>query len=139
MVPPPPGTPGGRSPFRTKGEGGRGVERSLYERANGYNYPAVKVFMPAGATQPVIVHYEEHCPPDVGAAFIWLKNRDPEHWRDVHEHVLGKYIISDRPMTELEWARERATVIDEKPIGTPLMAQEPSNPVTPKRPKGNGK
>jgi AAA domain len=82
------------------------VERSLYERANGYNYPAVKIFMPAGSKQPVVVHYEEHCPPDVGAAFIWLKNRDPDHWRDVQnvEHVLGKYIISDKPMSEEEWA-----------------------------------
>jgi hypothetical protein len=87
------------------------TERSLYERANGYNY-AVKIFMPAGSKQPVVVHYIEHCPPDVGAAFIWLKNRDPERWRDVQnvEHVLGKYIISDKPMTEEEWARERATL-----------------------------
>jgi hypothetical protein len=59
------------------------VERSLYERANGYNYDAVKIFMPAGSKQPVVVHYTEHCPPDVGAAFIWLKNRDPDRWRDV--------------------------------------------------------
>jgi hypothetical protein len=82
------------------------VERSLYERANGYNYDAVKVFMPAGAKQPVIVHYTEHCPPDVGAAFIWLKNRDPDRWRDVQnvEHVMGKYLISDKPMTLEEWA-----------------------------------
>jgi hypothetical protein len=91
------------------------VERSLYERANGYNYEAVKVFMPAGAKQPVVVHYIEHCPPDVGAAFIWLKNRDPEHWRDVQnvEHVMGKYIISDKPMTAEQWAAERATVIND--------------------------
>jgi hypothetical protein len=91
------------------------VERSLYERANGYNYDAVKIFMPAGSKQPVIVHYTEHCPPDVGAAFIWLKNRDPERWRDVQnvEHVLGKYIISDRPMTAEQWAAERATVIND--------------------------
>ena len=36
---------------------------------------------------------------------LWLKNRDPEHWRDSQqlEHVLGKYIISDKPMTEEEW------------------------------------
>ena len=27
------------------------------------------------------------------------------------EHVLGKYMISDRPMTEEEWAKERATMI----------------------------
>jgi hypothetical protein len=44
------------------------VERSLYERANGYSYEAVKIFMPAGSKQPVVVHYTEHCPPDVGAA-----------------------------------------------------------------------
>jgi hypothetical protein len=94
------------------------VERSLYQRANGYNYDAVKVFMPAGAKQPVVVHYLEHVPADVGAAFIWLKNRDPEHWRDVQnvEHVMGKYIISDHPMTMEQWARERATVIDEKVV-----------------------
>ena len=90
------------------------VERSLYERANGYNFETVKVFMPAGAKQPVVVHYVEHCPPDVGAAFIWLKNRDPERWRDSQqiEHVAGKYIISGHQLTEEEWARERATVID---------------------------
>jgi len=41
-----------------------------------------------------------------------LKNRDPERWRDV-EHVMGKYIISDRPMTIEQWAAERATVINE--------------------------
>ena len=91
------------------------VERSLYERANGYSYDAVKIFMPAGSKQPVIVHYTEHCPPDVGAAFIWLKNRDPDRWRDVQnvEHVLGKYIISDRPMTVEQWAAERATVVND--------------------------
>jgi hypothetical protein len=62
--------------------------------------------MPAGAKEPVVVHYLEHVPADVGAAFIWLKNRDPEHWRDVQnvEHVLGKYIISDHPMTVEQWA-----------------------------------
>jgi hypothetical protein len=91
------------------------TSRSLYERANGYNYEAVKIFTPAGSKQPVVVHYVEHCPPDVGAAFIWLKNRDPERWRDVQnvEHVMGKYIISDRPMTAEQWAAERATVIND--------------------------
>jgi hypothetical protein len=34
----------------------------------------------------------------VTAGIFWLKNRDPENWRDVHnvDHVLGKYIIADR-------------------------------------------
>jgi hypothetical protein len=46
-----------------------------------------------------------------------MKNRDPQHWRDSQqlEHVLGKYIISDRPMSEEEWARERADVLDIEP------------------------
>jgi hypothetical protein len=68
--------------------------------------------------KPVIVPYIEHVPPDVTAGIFWMKNRDPEHWRDSQqlEHVLGKYIISDRPMTEEEWARERATVIDDEPV-----------------------
>ena len=78
------------------------TSRSLYERANGYSHDALKIFMPAGAKQPVVVHYVEHMPPDVTAGIFWLKNRDPENWRDVQnvDHVLGKYIISDRPMTE---------------------------------------
>ena len=32
------------------------------------------------------------------------------------EHVLGKYIISDQPMTEEQRAAERATIIDEKVV-----------------------
>jgi hypothetical protein len=44
-----------------------------------------------------------------------MKNRDPERWRDVQnvEHVMGKYIISGRPMTVEQWAAERATVVNE--------------------------
>jgi hypothetical protein len=63
----------------------------------------------------------EHCPPDIAAAFIWLKNRDPERWRDAQQidHAVGKYIISDHQLTEEEWARERATVIDEKVVEEP--------------------
>jgi hypothetical protein len=50
----------------------------------------------------------------VTAAIFWLKNRDPQHWRDSQqlEHVMGKYLISDTPMTPEQWARERAEVID---------------------------
>jgi hypothetical protein len=51
-------------------------------------------------------------PPDVTACIFWLKNRDPQHWRDSQqmEHVLGKYIISDKPMRNgLESAPMRST------------------------------
>jgi hypothetical protein len=61
---------------------------------------------------------------DVTACIFWLKNRDPEHWRDPQqlEHALGKYIISDKPMTEEQWARERADVIDVEPEKNNLAA-----------------
>jgi hypothetical protein len=94
------------------------VERSLYARAVGYSYEAVKIFMPAGRARPVYAKYTEHVPPDVTAGIYWTKNRMPDRWRDQQqmEHVLGKYIISDRPMSEEEWARERADVIDTEPV-----------------------
>jgi hypothetical protein len=70
--------------------------------------------MPANRSKPVYAPYVEHVPPDVIACIFWLKNRDPQHWRDSQqmEHVLGKYIISDRPMSPEDWARERADVLD---------------------------
>ena len=70
--------------------------------------------MPAGAKKPIYAPYVEHVPLDTTAAIFWLKNRDPAHWRDAWqlEHITGKYVISDKPMTEEQWIRERATVID---------------------------
>jgi hypothetical protein len=59
-----------------------------------------------------------------------LKNRDPERWRDVQnvEHVMGKYLISDKPMTLEQWAAERATVINEVIDDTPETQALPSPP-----------
>lgn len=56
------------------------VKRALYQRAVGYSYSSEKVFQHQGKV--VRAKTVEHCPPDVAAAFIWLKNRDPENWRD---------------------------------------------------------
>ena len=107
------------------------VKRSLYARAVGYNYEATKIFMPANREKPVYAKYIEHIPPDVTACIFWLKNRDPQHWRDSQqlEHSLGRYLISDTPMTEEQWARERATVIDEKPVAdSSLLATDEPKP-----------
>jgi hypothetical protein len=72
----------------------------------------VKIFMLAGRSKPVYAKYIEHVPPDVTAGIYWTKNRMPERWRDQQliEHALGKYIISDTPMSKEQWARERADV-----------------------------
>lgn len=58
------------------------VRRGLYQRAVGYSYESTKIFMPAGASEPVYAPFVEHVPPDPTAAIFWLKNRLPDEWRD---------------------------------------------------------
>jgi len=55
------------------------VEASLYHRAVGYSYNAIKIMQNNGA--PVIVPYVEHVPPDPGAMSLWLSNRRREDWK----------------------------------------------------------
>jgi hypothetical protein len=62
------------------------VAERLYQRALGYSHDAVKIFMPAGASEPVYAAYTEHYPPDTQAASLWLRNRQPAKWRDKQEH-----------------------------------------------------
>ena len=61
------------------------VADRLYQRAMGYSHAAVKIFLPAGSTEPVYAEYIEHYPPDTPAASLWLRNRQPKKWRDKHE------------------------------------------------------
>lgn len=61
------------------------VERSLYHVAVGYSYDTVRILQHNG--KPVVVPYREHVPPDAKAAAFWLKNRQPEKWRDRIEHA----------------------------------------------------
>lgn len=72
-----------------KAEADERVERSLYQRAIGYEQDEVKIFMPAGAAEPVYAPYRAKIAPDTTAAIFWLKNRRPEDWRDkqVTEHT----------------------------------------------------
>lgn len=58
------------------------VERSLYQKAIGYEQDEVKIFMPGGATQPVYAPYRAKIAPDTTAAIFWLKNRRSQEWRD---------------------------------------------------------
>lgn len=57
------------------------VVRSLFERANGYSHMEDKIFNDNG--DPLIVPTIKHYPPDTTACIFWLKNRQPELWRDV--------------------------------------------------------
>ncbi|HEY4355639.1 MAG TPA: helix-turn-helix domain-containing protein [Acidobacteriaceae bacterium] len=73
-----------------KDEADARVQQSLYRRALGYSHDAVKIFndKDAGVTK---VDYVEHYPPDTVACIFWLKNRNPEQWRDkVETELTGK-------------------------------------------------
>jgi hypothetical protein len=59
------------------------VERSLYERAVGYAYDAVKVMQYKG--RAITVQYREYLPPDTAACRFWLINRRKEQWADTHK------------------------------------------------------
>lgn len=57
------------------------VAAALFKRATGaFTLPAVKIFQHEGESYEH--EYTERFPPDTAAAIFFLKNRDPEHWRD---------------------------------------------------------
>lgn len=58
------------------------VERSLYQKAVGYEQDEVKIFMPASSPAPVYAPFRAKIAPDTTAAIFWLKNRRSAEWRD---------------------------------------------------------
>jgi len=65
---------------RGKDEVDAQVEQSLFRRAMGYTHDSEKIFQSFGAV--VRAKTQEHYPPDTTAMIFWLKNRQPEKWRD---------------------------------------------------------
>ncbi len=98
----------------SKSEADARVEESLYHRAVGYTYDAVKVFQHKGE-EAVIVPYREHVPPCVTAGIFWLKNRQRDKWRDKvdHEHSGkdGESIKVEVEMSDRELARRIALTL----------------------------
>ena len=60
------------------------VASRLYNRAIGYSCKATK-FATSDGHITDSKEYIEHYPPDTTAAIFWLKNRQPEKWRDKKE------------------------------------------------------
>ncbi len=68
------------------------VERSLYQKATGYNVTeeqAVKIKVEQHKEEVEVVQVEKHVPADTTAAIFWLKNRRSGEWRDKQEHEHG--------------------------------------------------
>lgn len=72
------------------------VAASLYHRALGYQHAEQKVFNNQGeiVTHDTVKHYA----PDPTAAIFWLKNRQPELWRDKREVDT----VDDSPIGRIE-------------------------------------
>jgi hypothetical protein len=146
----PPAECRGRSPFREVGPGrtlggkpgvrwglkarkkeaDQQIERSLYQRGPRLQLRRGQDIHAGRSKETIYAPYVEHAPPDTTAAIFWLKSRDPANWRDAWqiENVTGKYVISDKPMTEAEWIKELAVLIDggDGKDVTPLAVEDKS-------------
>lgn len=60
------------------------VERSLYERATGYDFVEEKLWCNQNG-EVTRVETVKHVPPDIKAIIFWLKNRQPDTWKDKTE------------------------------------------------------
>jgi len=56
------------------------VAHSLYKRATGYSHPDVHISNYQGEITKTDI--TKHYPPDTTACIYWLKNRQPDKWRD---------------------------------------------------------
>ncbi len=61
------------------------VVKSLFERAMGYECLEDKIFNDNGT--PLVVPTVKQYPPDPTSMIFWLKNRQPDKWRDKQEVV----------------------------------------------------
>lgn len=86
------------------------VADRLYQRALGYSHESEKVFQYRG--QVVRAKSREHYPPDTTAAIFWLKNRQPDKWRDRAPEA-----ASDRPSEHpiASALRKAAESLEERP------------------------
>lgn len=97
------------------------VERTLLERAMGYTYKSEKLFHNDGSV--IRVPVLEHVPPDVGAMTLWLKNRQPQKWRDKQDIELsGGVDITDKTGTR-EMALAMLQTMREAMLGTESLPQ----------------
>lgn len=85
-----------------KDEADERVERSLYQKAIGYEQDEVKIFMPANALEPVYAPFRAKVSPDTTAAIFWLKNRRSQEWRDVKATELSGPNGAAIPITKVE-------------------------------------
>lgn len=68
------------------------VERSLYQKATGYDFTeeqAIKIKTAQFEEEVEVVEVSRHAPADTTAAIFWLKNRRSGTWRDKQDAAAG--------------------------------------------------
>lgn len=75
------------------------VIAALFQRAIGYRHQAIKFFCHEGVI--VSQRYTEVYAPDVGACTMWLKNRDPDHWRDSNAKEVDPNALTDAQLAAI--------------------------------------
>jgi hypothetical protein len=102
------------------------VEASLYQRACGYEYEAVRIFYDRETGKIVYAPYTEHIPADPVAGLMWLKNRRSKKWRDRHEltGADGGPVQFEEVDPGVELLRRIAAIADRGGVGAqgPLLA-----------------
>jgi hypothetical protein len=73
----------------------------------------VKIFMPAGASEPVYAKYIERYPPDTTACIFFLKNRRSDLWRDAHRQEHAITTPGAAELSPEERAARAVAVLDE--------------------------
>jgi ssDNA-binding replication factor A large subunit len=91
------------------------VSARLVERAMGYSHPDVDIrtiSVGNGFSEIVKTPIIKHYPPDTAAASLWLRNRQPDKWRDKPEvsvHVENSITVdTNRPVEQWGKAELRA-------------------------------
>lgn len=83
------------------------IAQSLYHRAKGYKHKEIITASFQGQITDTM-EVDKHYPPDTGAAMAWLKNRQPEKWRDkieVDNNHTGNIEISFSDPTLEAWSK----------------------------------
>jgi hypothetical protein len=100
------------------------VEQSLYRRALGYSHDAVKIFCSKDGDITEAPFVEHHAP-DTTACIFWLKNRQPELWRDKYEmDTMG--LTRDRAARLLELVQRRLDALEGASGQASEGAEQPS-------------
>jgi len=107
---------------RAKQEADLKVVKGLYKRACGFKFTEKtyeRILIKGNGNGQsdqhqlaLVKQIKKYYPPDTAAGFIWMKNREPENWKDVQERrVLGLfatmtaeeiYALKKKAMEELE-------------------------------------